>query len=180
VLTYRLGPDDGTLAVRTKRGGAAKMAGHDLLLHVTRWEATIGLGGAGKTSVELEADGSSLKVIEGTGGMRALQDEDRENIEQTIDDEVLERQTITFRSSSVEAASDDAGLHVDGELKLNGVTHPLSFYLSITGEGGLRAGAVVTQSDWGMKPYTGLFGALKVLDDVEVSLEATLPELQSE
>jgi hypothetical protein len=180
VLTYRLGPDDGTLSVRTKRGGAAKMAGHDLLMHVTKWEATIDLGGAGGTSVELEADGSSLKVIEGSGGMQALQDEDRENIEQTIDDEVLERQTITFRSSSVEPASEDAGLHVDGELKLNGVTHALSFYLSITGEGGLRAGAIVTQSDWGMKPYTGLFGALKVLDDVEVSLEATLPEPQSE
>jgi hypothetical protein len=180
VLTYRLGPDDGTLSVRTKRGGAAKMAGHDLLLHVTKWEATIDLGAAGGTAVELEADGSSLKVIEGSGGMQALQDEDRENIEQTIDDEVLERQTITFRSTAVEPATEDAGLHVDGELKLNGANHPLSFYLSITGEGGLRAGTVVTQSDWGMKPYTGLFGALKVLDDVEVSIEATLPEPQSE
>src|SRR3954470_3417509 len=104
VFTYRLGPDNGTLSVRTKRGGAAKMAGHDLLLHVTKWEATIELGGAGGTSVELEADGSSLKVIEGTGGMQALQDEDRENIEQTIDDEVLERQTITLRSTAVEPA----------------------------------------------------------------------------
>jgi hypothetical protein len=178
VVTYRLGPDDGTLSVRTKRGGAAKMAGHDLLLHVTSWAATIELGGNGGTSVELEADGSSLEVIEGSGGMQALQDEDRENIEQTIDDEVLERQTITFRSSAVEAASDDAGMHVDGELTLNGVTRPLSFYLSITGDGGLRAGAVVTQSDWSMKPYTGLFGALKVMDDVEVSLEAHLPDPQ--
>lgn len=180
VLTYRLGPDDGTLAVRTKRGGAAKMAGHDLLLHVTRWRATVELGGAGGTSIDLEADGSSLKVIEGSGGMQALEDEDRENIEQTIDDEVLERQTITFRSTAVEPASADAGLHVDGELTLSGETRPFSFYLSITGEGGLRAGAVVKQTDWGMKPYTGLFGALKVLDDVEVSLEAELPEPQSE
>jgi polyisoprenoid-binding protein YceI len=180
VFKYLLGPDDGTLAVHTKRGGAAKMAGHDLLMHVTRWEATIDLGGAKGTAVELEADGSSLKVIEGSGGMQALQDEDIENIEQTIDDEVLERQTIKFRSTAVEPASEDAGLHVDGELTLNGETRPLSFYLSITGEGGLRAGAVVTQSDWGMKPYTGLFGALKVLDDVQVSLEARLPEPQSE
>jgi hypothetical protein len=180
VFTYRLGPDDGTLAVHTKRGGAAKMAGHDLLMHVTRWEATIELGGDGGMAVALEADGSSLKVIEGSGGMQALQDEDRENIEQTIDEEVLERQTIAFRSTAVEPASEDAGLHVDGELTLNGETHPLSFYLSITGDGGLRAGAVVTQTDWGMKPYTGLFGALKVLDDVAVSLEARLPEPQSE
>src|SRR4051812_5594836 len=70
VFKYRLGPDDGTLAVHTKRGGAAKMAGHDLLMHVTRWEATIELGGAKGTALELEADGSSLKVIEGSGGMQ--------------------------------------------------------------------------------------------------------------
>jgi hypothetical protein len=31
-----------------------------------------------------------------------------------------------------------------------------------------------------MKPYTGLFGALKVIDEVEVALEATLPAPQSE
>jgi len=39
--TYTLGPDDGTLAVRTERTGAAAMAGHNLLLHVTAWEATL-------------------------------------------------------------------------------------------------------------------------------------------
>src|SRR3954447_9978280 len=156
VFTYRLGPDDGTLAVHTKRGGAAKMAGHDLLLHVTSWEATIDLGGDGGMSVELEADGSSLKVIEGSGGMQALQDEDRENIEQTIDDEVLERRPITFRSNQVKPATDAAGLHVEGDLTLMETTRPITFYLAISADGGLRAAAVVTQSDWGMKPYTGL------------------------
>jgi hypothetical protein len=177
-LTYRLGPDDGTLAVRTKRGGAAAMAGHNLLFHVTSWEATIELGG--DTSVALEADGASLKVIEGSGGMQALQDEDKENIEQTIDDEVLERQVITFRSTGVQPSSDAAGLKIDGELTLNGATRPLAFDLALTAEGGVSATTVVKQSEWGMKPYTGLFGALKVIDEVEVALEATLPAPQSE
>ena len=177
-LTYRLGPDDGTLAVRTKRGGAAAMAGHNLLFHVTSWEATIELGG--DTSVALEADGASLKVIEGSGGMQALQDEDKENIEQTIDDEVLERQVITFRSTGVRPSSDAAGLKIDGELTLNGATRPLAFDLALTADGGVSATTVVKQSDWGMKPYTGLFGALKVIDEVEVALEATLPAPQSE
>jgi hypothetical protein len=177
-LTYRLGPDDGTLAVRTKRGGAAAMAGHNLLFHVTSWEATIELGG--DTSVALEADGASLKVIEGSGGMQALQDEDKENIEQTIDDEVLERQVITFRSTRMQPSSDAAGLKIEGELTLNGATRPLSFDLALTAEGGVSATTVVKQSDWGMKPYTGLFGALKVIDEVEVALEATLPAPQSE
>ena len=42
--TYRLGPDDGTLSVRTGRTGAAAKAGHDLLIHVTAWEATLAVG----------------------------------------------------------------------------------------------------------------------------------------
>jgi polyisoprenoid-binding protein YceI len=178
VFTYRLGPEDGTLAVHTKRGGAAKMAGHDLLIHVTKWDATIDLGES--TSVELNADASSLKVIEGHGGMQALEDEDKENIEQTIDDEVLKGQPVTFRSSSVTPAADAAGLHVEGDLTLMDTTRPIAFYVAITADGGLRASAVVQQTEWGMKPYTGLFGALKVLDEVEVELEATLPEPQSE
>jgi hypothetical protein len=33
---------------------------------------------------------------------------------------------------------------------------------------------VVKQSAWGMKPYTTLFGTLKVADDVEVSLDGKL------
>jgi hypothetical protein len=176
-LTSRLGPDDGTLSVRTKRTGAAAKAGHNLLIHVTSWKATIELGE--ETSIALEADGSSLRVGEGTGGMQALQDEDKENIEQTIDDEVLMEEAITFRSTEVRPEMDAAGLSVHGELTLLGETRPIAFDLAITGEGRLSAVAVVKQSEWGMKPYTGLFGALKVVDEVEVGIEATLPEPQS-
>ncbi|HEY0632276.1 MAG TPA: YceI family protein [Thermoleophilaceae bacterium] len=175
MLRYRLGPDDGTLSVRTKRTGAAAMAGHNLLMHVTSWEATIELGE--DTSVALEADGSSLRVQEGTGGMQALQDEDKENIRQTIDDEVLMGGAIDFRSSRVEVAG--PGLHVDGELTLLGETRPLGFDVATTEDGMLTATAVVKQTDWGMKPYSGLFGALKVVDEVEVGIEARLPEPQS-
>jgi polyisoprenoid-binding protein YceI len=175
VITYRLGPDDGTLSVRTKRTGAAAMAGHNLLIHATHWDATIELGAA--TRVEIEVDGSSLRVIDGEGGMQALQDEDRENIEQTIEDEVLHGERIRFRSAEVRPKG--AGLAVVGELTLNGKTRPLGFDVDITGEGGISAVAVVKQTDWGMKPYSGLFGALKVVDEVEVGIEARLPAPQS-
>ena len=39
--TYTLGPEDGILAVRTSRTGAVAKAGHDLLIHVTEWSATL-------------------------------------------------------------------------------------------------------------------------------------------
>ena len=40
----------------------------------------------------------------GTGGMQALGDDDKANIHQTIDDEVLKRRDIAFRSTAVERA----------------------------------------------------------------------------
>ena len=102
--THRLGPANATLAVRTKRGGAAAKAGHDLELLVTAWEATLEIGDA--TRMELTADATSLRVQKGTGGMQALGDDDKANIHQTIDDEVLQRRDIVFRSTRVQGDGD--------------------------------------------------------------------------
>ena len=44
-----------------------------------------------------------------------------------------------------------------------GATRPLT--AELTPDGGR---ATVVQSQWGIKPYRGLMGALKVRDDVEV------------
>ncbi len=163
---HRLGPDNATLSVHTRRGGAAAKAGHDLELHVTSWEATLDLEAG---TAELSADGSSLRVQKGTGGMMELGDEDKENIHKTIDDEVLEKRNITFRSTSVEGAH--AHYRVDGELTLAGKTQPLSFDL-VVDNGAVSARATVSQTRWGMKPFSALFGTLKVLDEVEVQLQS--------
>jgi polyisoprenoid-binding protein YceI len=167
--TYALGPDSGTLWVRTGRTGAVAKAGHDLLIHVTAWEATLVVGD--ESSAALTVDATSLRVQEGTGGMKALDDDDLANIHQTIDDEVLKRGEIAFRSTRVEVTGDT--LSLDGELTLLGTTHPVAFEVA-AGDGRLTGSAVVTQTAWGMKPYTALFGALKVADDVTVGIDAEL------
>jgi polyisoprenoid-binding protein YceI len=167
--TYRLGPENGTLTVRTGRTGAVAKAGHDLLLEVTSWSATLDV--REPASVELDADATSLKVREGTGGMKALDEGDRANIETTIDDEVLRREPVAFRSTQV--MQTPGGLSVQGELTLLGRTRPLGFDVTVA-DGALSAVAVVRQTDFGMKPYTALFGALKVADEVTVALDAKL------
>lgn len=155
--------------MRTYRTGAVAMAGHDLLLQVGDWRATMEIGADGEpTSVILEANGSSFRVVDGTGGMQTLDDGDRSNIQQTIDDEILQRTSITFRSTGIDAN------RVRGELTLMGATQPLEVDLALDA-GALRASAVVKQSSWGMKPYSTLFGALKVADDVEVAVDARIP-----
>jgi polyisoprenoid-binding protein YceI len=106
--------------------------------------------------------------------MQALDDDDRDSIRQTIDDEVLLRRGITFRSTSAEATADGSRISVRGELTLVGTTRPIAFDVIVDGDR-LSGSAVITQSDWGIKPYSALFGALKVADEVEIALDAGLP-----
>jgi hypothetical protein len=165
----KLGPDSARLAVRTARLGAASKAGHDLLIEVQSWEGTLETGD--EPSVWLKADGGSMHILEGTGGIQKLGDDDIANIEQTIDDEVLKKQDIEFRSTDVQI--DGARWTVTGDLTLVGATRPVTFDLTVDEDGKLSGRAVVKQTDWGMKPYTAFWGALKVADEVTVELEAT-------
>jgi polyisoprenoid-binding protein YceI len=171
---YELGPDDAKLIVSTWKAGAASKAGHNLRIEVTSWRATIDVGeDPGDTAMALTADPRSLRVREGTGGMKALDSDDTKNIEQTIDDEVLEGRGIDFRSRSVEQGS-DGKLLVEGDLDLGGVTGPVEFDL-VADDGRLRGSARIKQTDWGIKPYSALFGTLKVVDEVDVEIDGILP-----
>ena len=171
--TYRLGPENGTLSVRTTRTGAAAKAGHNLVIHVTDWQATLEVGeDSAQVSIALDADATSLRVREGAGGVQALGDDDRASIQETIDDEVLKRMDIEFRSTAVQTAADGSRMSVQGELTLVGKTCPIAFDLTVGDDGTLSGSAVVKQTDWGIKPYSTLFGALKVADEVEVVLQS--------
>ncbi len=81
---------------------------------------------------------------------------------------------IYFRSNGVEAVDGDR-LSVRGALKMHGQTHPASFELSVSPDGRLNGTAQLTQSEWGIKPYRGLMGALRVRDSLEVVFEGRLP-----
>ena len=89
------------------------------------------------TSVALTADATSLRVQKGTGGMQELGDDDKANIHQTIDDEVLKRRDIVFRSTRV--GSTAGGLSVEGDLTLAGTTQPIAFDLAVGDDGTLSA-----------------------------------------
>jgi polyisoprenoid-binding protein YceI len=171
--THRLGPDDATLEVRTYREGVAAKAGHDLIIDVTRWDATIEAAGepAGWT-IELNVDPRSLEVRDGVGGVKPLTDKDRGEIRKTIDSKVLGSHAIQFRSSDVRLADDGRRITVEGELSLAGSAQPLTVELALEPDGRVRGTIPVTQSHWGIKPYRGLMGALKVRDDVDVVIEA--------
>jgi polyisoprenoid-binding protein YceI len=173
---YHLGPDNATLSLRTGRTGAAAKAGHDLLIDVTAWSATLVLAkDPAHTTATLDADPTSLRVREGTGGMQTLAEDDKTSIATTIDQEILKRAAIAFRSTTAAAAADPRQITITGELTLAGHTHPLAFELLIGADGTLNAHTALRQTDWGIKPYSTLFGALKVTDNIEITLTTTPP-----
>ena len=167
-----LGPSNGTLTVRTGKGGAAAKAGHNLVIEVQRWQ-----GSLTPDEVTLTADARSMRVVKGSGGLTPLGDAEKAGISQTIDEEVLQGGNIAYRSSAVTAR--DGGYDVEGELDLLGVTQPLAFALTLDGDH-LTGSAQVKQTDWRIKPYSALFGTLKVADVVEVTIDATLPRSPSD
>jgi len=139
------GPHNAELTVHTKRAGAAAKAGHDLTLLVERWSAT-----ADGDTVTLEADPRSLTVVKGEGGITSLGQDEKDAIKQTIDEDVLPAEPIRY-----------AG----GQLTLNGVTRPIAVTFD-----GTEGRAEIKQTDFKIKPYSALFGTLKVADVVEVKV----------
>jgi len=138
------------------------------VIEVTAWSATLEVGeDSAPTTLELDADAGSLRVREGTGGVQKLGDDDKADIQKTIDEEVLLREPIRFRSTAIDAG-DDGSVIVTGDLTLVGRTKPIEFGLRV--DPGIAGTAVVKQSDWGIKPYSALFGALKVNDEVQLEL----------
>jgi polyisoprenoid-binding protein YceI len=174
--TYRLGPETGRLLVRTSRTGLGAKAGHDLTIEVTRWHgtATVDPADPAACSVTVVADVDSFEVRQGTGGLKPLTDSDRAEIKKTIREKVLHtarHPTIEFRSTRIDGSADS--FTVDGDLTIVGVTEPIS----VTGrlaDGHAHGSATVVQTRWGIRPYSGFFGALKLRDEVEVEVDLDL------
>jgi polyisoprenoid-binding protein YceI len=172
----KIGPWNGHLILRTFREGMAALAGHDLVIEATRWQGTVTPPDApnGQPRLAVEVDLGSLEVREGHGGAKPLTDSDRREIKKTIAKLLRtgDYPQAFFVSTTVRVDGDRAT--VDGDLTLVGVTHPLQLTAQATDDRMVIASASVQQSLWGIRPYRGFMGALKVRDTVEVEGTVTL------
>ena len=178
---YRLGPDHGRLILRTARDGMAATAGHDLTIEVSRWSGELTVSGNGNgpapAGLDLRIELGSLTVLQGTGGIKPLTDRDRREIAVTAR-KVLgagRHPEAVFTADGFQAGS-GGGWLVSGSLTLNGQTRPVQLRVSQAAGGRFRATSSVTQSQYGIKPYTAFLGALKVRDAVDIEADAELGE----
>jgi polyisoprenoid-binding protein YceI len=175
--THKLGPDSGRLLIKTGRSGLGRKAGHDLTIEVTRWagEAVVDTAEPSSSTVTLDMEVDSFEIREGTGGVKPLTDGDRAEIKKVLRGKILhtaEHPVITFRSTDVEGTPES--FTIRGDLTIMGETRPVTVRGQASGDR-LTGGATVTQSRWGVKPYSALFGALKLADQVEIEFDVAAP-----
>ena len=178
---YAIDPATSELTIHTGRGGFGARAGHDLVIEATRWSGTVDIDAdrLGDSAVEVVVDATSLVVREGKGGAVPLLAVNKSEIARTIT-KVLDTRRhpeIRFRSSGVVPTPD--GFLVSGDLTIVGARRPVELAVAVDPDARRPQGTVtatVVQSAFGITPYSAMFGALRVLDAVEVHAEVQLVE----
>ncbi|UBV18216.1 YceI family protein [Mycolicibacterium fortuitum] len=171
---WTLGPDSGELLLATGVTGSASRMGHRLTIAVRSWHATVDWDGAALSAVELTADLDSLDVLRGEGGMTPLSGAEkvliRSNALKTLRAKKFPQ--ARFRSTSIERSG--PAVRLAGVLELAGRSGEQSVEVEVADDRVLGT-AFVRHGDFGIKQYSMLMGAMKVADEVRVTLAATVP-----
>lgn len=170
------GPGEGTVKVRTGVAGSAARMGHRLVLLVTEWSAHVEVSDGEPTSLAFTAALDSMQVESGSGGVTPLTVVDKQVIHRNANKalQVDAYPTVEFNASEI--VMTEGTIDIVGSLTIHGVTERLDTTLSIA-DGRATGSITVTQTDFGIKPYSAMLGQLKVSDDVTVELDIALPAL---
>lgn len=170
---WTLDSPDGALTVTTGVAGPAAAMGHRLTIAMA-WQATVRWADE-PVSMELTVDVGSLEVLRGEGGVKGLTGPEkalaRSNALKTL--EAKRFPHIIFRSDRI--AKTDDGYRLTGTLEVHGKAREQVVDLRVDDLGDswrMSCEAVVRHSDFGVKPYSMMMGAMKVADEVAVAFSA--------
>lgn len=172
---WSLENSDGDLLIRTGVAGPAAAMGHRLTLAMRQWRATTRWDADQPVGAELTVEMDSLEVVRGEGGVTPLTGPEkmlvRSNALRSL--EVKRHPRITYVSNDIEETAD--GFRLTGTLTIHGVARPQVVDLRVDDQGvnwWLSSETTVRQSEFRIKPYSQVLGALKVADDVVVAFAA--------
>jgi len=173
---HRLDPSNASCFVFTFKEGLLSLVAHDLKIRVTRFSIDVDEAARAVTG---RFDATSLRVVCAMNGDEespgTLSDAQKSEIEANIVKDVLataEFPEIRFASTSVK--DDKDGFRVAGDLLLHGVSKRVALKVERDADGYV-ARARVHQPDFGIRPYSALFGTLKVKAEVEIRVVVPWP-----
>lgn len=167
-----LDPQCATLVLRTFRRGMASTVGHDLTLLVADWTARIEVVPApGASTVRATVQTGSITVAGSSGGVTPLTAGNRRDIEKTLRKQLGSDRHPEAVYVSTGVTVVDGQVQVAGTLTLAGVTGPVQLTVRETAPEQFQVTGTVRQSEFGITPYSALFGALQVRDEVELEVD---------
>jgi polyisoprenoid-binding protein YceI len=175
---HRVGANRDRLVVRTGRDGLAASAGHDLTIELADWSGQLTVGaGSVPTALEATIDMTSMTVRDGSGGIKPLTGKDRRDIKSQARKvlSIDQYPQATFGDATFQPDGDGGGT-ISGTFTIAGRSGPLTLHVTQIEPDRYRATGSVVQSAFGIKPYSGFFGALKVRDRVDVEVEVDLSQ----
>jgi polyisoprenoid-binding protein YceI len=186
----------GQLRLTTGVAGRAAKMGHRLTIAMERWQAAVSWSGQRPTAVALTVEVDSLRVLRGDGGLTPLTAPEkaliRTNARNCLD--AGKHALIRFGCNDIESTAD--GYRLAGTLEIRGKSKPHVIDVRVDQPGGsarldggepklgpphepggsarLDGETVVRHSDFGVRRYSMLMGAMQVADEVTVSFSATV------
>ncbi len=166
---------DGSVVVHTDVGGRAARTGHRLTIAMRTWSASVTLtDDLVPTNLSATIAVDSMHVESGEGGLTPMTGAERSlarmNALRSMGADKYPE--ITYAADTFRAT--DGGYRADGVLAIHGRSHPHGLDLQVveTADGWqISTESTITQSDFGIKPYSLMMGTLKVVDDVRVVVE---------
>lgn len=173
---YRIDADKSKFIVRAFAGGFLSALAHDHTISISEFtgETSFTYGNVEPASLQMTIKAESLKVID------KISDKDRQKIETTMRDEVLETSKfpeITFKSSSVTANKTGDGEYqakITGDITIHGVSRQLTIPAQLSfGDKELhaRGSFSIKQSNFGIKPVSVAGGTIKVKDELKFTFD---------
>ncbi len=173
---YTIDSDKSRFIVRAFAGGFLSALAHDHTISIREFdgETDFTFGTVEPASLQMTIKAGSLAVTD------KISDKDRQKIEGTMRDEVLEVSKypeITFKSSSVSATKTGDGQYqasIKGEITLHGVSRPLTIPAQLEfGDKVLHAKGAFSlkQSSFSIKPVSVAGGTIKVKDELKFTFD---------
>jgi polyisoprenoid-binding protein YceI len=177
--SWSLDADSGELRILTGVAGRAARMGHRLTIAMRRWTATVQWDGGEPVSAELSVVVDSLEVLSGEGGVTPLAGPAKGVARSNALKSLEAKKFPQIRFAAADISRTAQGYRLSGSVEIHGTERSQVVDLTVEDRGavwGLSTHVKVTQSDFGVKPYSLFMGSLKVADDVTIDFAATHPK----
>lgn len=177
--TWTLDPSHGELRILTGVAGPAAKMGHRLTIAMVTWLATVQWRDKAPVSADLVVDVDSLQVLQGEGGVTPLSTPEKSVVRSNALKSLDAKKHPKIRFSADDIVQIASGYRLTGTVEIHGKSRPQVVDLKVDDQGdswAMSTQVPVTQTNFGVKPYSLLMGTMKVADEVTVDFSATHPK----